>query len=180
MNDDDLMVRTARGDGEAFRLLVERWEKAVFAFHERMVGSAEDALDLSQETFLRVYDQARKYRPSGQFRSWLFRIAGNLARSWLRRKRIVRWLRFEPERHDRSSSSIPADRLLEMDETERAVRQALARLPDRQRQAILLRRYDNLSHQEIATALRTTVPAVESLLQRAMGALRKDLSRRGI
>lgn len=170
------MARAARGDEEAFRLLVERWERPIFAFLLRMVGSREEALDLGQETFIRVHAQAARYRPSGQFRSWLFRIAGNLARSWLRRSRILSWMRFDPRRHDRCLADDPADHRLEREETRRAVRQAIFRLPDRQRQAILLRQYEGLNYKEIAAVLGATVPAVESLLQRAMVALRKDLT----
>jgi RNA polymerase sigma-70 factor (ECF subfamily) len=176
VTDDDLMAGTARGEEAAFRQLVQRWEGPIFAFLQRMLDSPEDALDLSQETFLRVHAQARRYEPAGRFRGWLFRIAGNLARSWLRRKRTLRWIRFDPARHDQPSSHADAARSLERQETRRQVRDALARLPDRQRQAVLLRRYEGLGYSEIATALGTTVPAVESLLQRAMARLRKDLA----
>jgi len=65
-----------------------------------MLGSVEEAEDLTQETFVRVHGQARRYRASGSFRSWLFRIAGNLARSRLRRRRILRWVNFDPAAHD--------------------------------------------------------------------------------
>jgi RNA polymerase sigma-70 factor (ECF subfamily) len=174
------MVRVAQEDEEAFRLLIERWERPVFVFLERMVGSPEEALDLSQEAFLRVYDRASRYRPSGRFRSWLFRIAGNLGRSWLRRRRILRWLRFDIQKHDRPSGAPGTDSRLEREELRLAVREALGRLPDRQRQAILLRRFEGMSQREIAATLQTTVPAVESLLQRAMTTLRRELTRKGV
>ena len=170
------MALGAQGDEDAFRILVQRWEKPVMAFLERMLGSREDAEDLGQETFFRVCRQAGRYRASGQFRSWLFRIAGNLARSRLRRRRILEWVHFEPGRHDVTTESVPPDRELEREESRRIVRAALDKLPDRQRQAVLLRRYEGLSHREIASALGTTVPAVESLLHRALAALRKDLA----
>lgn len=174
--DDDLMVRAARGDEEAFHLLVERWQGPVYAFLERMMGSREEALDLSQETFLRIYAQAARYRPQGQFKSWLFRIAGNLARSGLRRRRIVRWVRFEAPLHDRPTHAATPVSGLERAETREDVRRALATLPGRQRQAVLLRHYAELSQREIAETMGTTVPAVESLLQRAMVALRLQLA----
>lgn len=174
-NDDDLMRRTVEGDEQAFRVLVERWERPIFAFLDRMVGSREEAQDLSQETFLRVYTNADRYRSEGQFRSWLFRIAGNLTRSRLRRNRILRWIRFEPSVHDIPSGREGADKILERDETRQAVRAALDKLPFRQRQAIVLRRYDDLSYREIASAMNISVAAVESLLQRAMDSLKKRL-----
>lgn len=174
--DDALMVCVAQDDQEAFRLLVERWERPVYAFLERMMGSREEALDLSQETFLRIYTQARRYRPQGQFRSWLFRIAGNLARSGLRRKRIVRWVRFDAPLHDRPMHAVTPETDLARAEARADVRRALQALPERQREAVLLRHYAELSHREIAQSMGTTVPAVESLLQRAMVALRLHLA----
>jgi RNA polymerase sigma-70 factor, ECF subfamily len=177
--DDDLMVGAAHGDEMAFRQLVERWQQSVYAFLERMMGSREEALDLAQETFLRVYTQAPRYRPTGQFRSWLFRIAGNLARSGLRRRRIVRWISFDPALHDRPARGETAVGRLERAESRTAVRRALAELPDRQRQAVVLRHYEHLSHREIAATMGATVPAVESLLQRAMASLRSRLAAAG-
>jgi RNA polymerase sigma-70 factor (ECF subfamily) len=177
VTDDDLMARVTDGDEGAMRALVERWEGPVFVFLERMTGSREEAQDLGQETFLRVYRQAGRYRASGRFRSWLFRIAGNLARSRLRRSRLVRWLRFDPARHDAPSPEAAPDRGLERAETVSVVRAALARLPARQRQAVVLRQFNELSYAQIAEAMDTTVPAVESLLHRAMTALRDLLAR---
>lgn len=177
MTDDELMAQGATGDEEAFRALVARWERPVFAFLDRMLGSVEEAQDVGQETFLKVFQQARRYRPSGQFKSWIFRIAGNLARSRLRRRKIVRWVRFDPFTHDRASAESGADARIERDDVRAAVRGALSRLPERQRQAVLLRRYENMSYEDIAGVLNTTVPAVESLLSRAMATLRRDLAK---
>lgn len=178
MTDDELMECVAKGDEEAARLLVQRWECAVFAFLERMVRSREDAQDLGQETFVRVCREARRYKPSGRFRSWLFRIAGNLARDSLRRKRIISWVSFSPGLHDRSTSNEGPDVDVERDETRMTVRHALEKLPDRQRQAVLLRAYQEFSYREIAAAMKVTVPAVESLLQRGVAALRKELGQK--
>jgi len=179
-DDDTLMVMTARGEEAAFRLLVSRWEQPVFAFLLNMTGSREDAQDLAQETFLRVYEQASRYRAQGRFRSWLFRIAGNQARSWLRRRKILRWVRFDTSRHDRRDGSRLPDEVLAGKESAGVVRAALQRLPLRQRQAVILRRYQELNYQEIATVLDTTVSAVESLLQRAAAGLRSQLTGKGV
>lgn len=172
MTDDQLMSLVAQGDESACRLLVERWEGPVFAFLFRMLGSREEAQDLGQETFLRVYREAKRYRPSGQFRSWLFRIAGNQARSRLRRRRLVAWLRLDPETLDVPAGEETVEEALERQDTKAAVRRAIARLPDRQRQAVILRQYEEMSYREIAGAMGITVPAVESLLHRAMTTLR--------
>jgi RNA polymerase sigma-70 factor (ECF subfamily) len=176
VGDDDLMRSTAEGDEGAFRLLVERWEQPIFRFLDRMLASREEAEDACQETFLRVYQQAKRYRPEGQFRSWLFRIAGNLARSKLRRDRVLRWVHLEPGLHDRPDPRAGPDRALEREENRRAVREALAKLPARQREAVLLQRYEEMSYREIAAAMDVSVPAVESLLQRATVSLRRTLA----
>ncbi|MFH1842467.1 MAG: RNA polymerase sigma factor [bacterium] len=176
VNDDELMHGIAAGDENAFRLLVKRWERPVFAFLFHMLQVVDEAEDLCQETFIRVHKQAGRYRPEGKFKSWLFRIAGNLARSLLRRRKILRWVRFDAVQHDQQSSSSAPDRDLEQKQLQQIVRRALARLPDRQREAVVLRRYQDMSYREIAETLGTTSAAVESLLQRAATALRRDLA----
>jgi len=176
VNDDELMQGVAARDENAFRLLVTRWERPLFAFLFHMLLSVDEAEDLSQETFIRVHKQAGRYRPAGKFKSWLFRIAGNLARSVLRRRKILRWVRFDAVQHDQQSASRTPDRDLEQKQLQQIVRQALARLPVRQREAVVLRRYQGMSYREIAETLDTTCAAVESLLQRAAAALRQDLA----
>ena len=96
MDDDALMTLTAEGEETAFSLLVQRWEKDVLSFLIYMLGSVEEAEDLVQETFVQVFRKAGSYRAAGMFKSWLFRIAGNLARSRLRRRKILRWVSFDP------------------------------------------------------------------------------------
>jgi RNA polymerase sigma-70 factor (ECF subfamily) len=177
VDDDLLMERIARGDEAAFRALVERWERPVFAFLARMLGSREEAQDLSQETFLRVYRSAGRYRGSGRFKSWLFRIAGNQARSRLRRRKVLSWVGLDPEREDLPSPGESAERRMEREDEAARVRRAVTALPARQREAVVLREYEGMSYQEIAEAMGTSVSAVESLLHRAVTALRKELIR---
>jgi RNA polymerase sigma-70 factor (ECF subfamily) len=177
LNDDQLMQRIATGEETAFRLLVERWERPVHAFLWRMTGSREEAQDLCQDTFVKVHAHARRYQPEGRFKSWLFRIAGNLVRSWARRRKLVGWIAFDRVAHDRPAQEPAPDAGLGRDDTQRVVTEALARLPGRQREAIVLRRFHDLSQQEIAAAMGVSEGAVESLLVRAMQALRKDLAR---
>jgi RNA polymerase sigma-70 factor (ECF subfamily) len=174
--DDALMSRAARGEEAAFRLLVQRWESQVHAFLVSMLGSPEEAQDLAQETFVKVYAQAGRYRGEGLFRSWLFRIAGNLARSRLRRRKILRWVSFDPAVHDVRDEGPAPDGALVAHERTQAVRAAVAALPERQRQALTLHRYQGLKYKEIAAAMDTTVPGIESLIQRALAALRTDLA----
>jgi RNA polymerase sigma-70 factor (ECF subfamily) len=173
------MIRTAAGEETAFRLLVQRWEQDVKAFLTHMLGSVEEAEDLAQDTFVQVYRKAGSYQPAGKFKSWLFRVAGNLARSRLRRRKILRWVSFDPALHDRGINQQGPDEALEHHQREKAIRTALARLPDRQRQALVLHRFQGMRYQEVAAAMDTTLPGVESLIQRALAGLRADLAGKG-
>ena len=138
LDDDTLMARTAGGEEAAFRLLVLRWEGQVKAFLIHMLGSVEEAEDLAQDTFVQVFRKAGSYRPEGKFQSWLFRVAGNRARSRLRRKKILGWVRFNPDLHDRRGGGNRPDEDLEQAQLSRAIQTALDRLPARQRQALAL------------------------------------------
>ncbi len=177
-DDDTLMIQTAQGEEAAFRLLVLRWEKQVLSFLIHMLGSVDEAEDLVQDTFVKVFRQAKGYRPEGLFRSWLFRIAGNEARSRLRRRSILRWVRFEPETHEVPTGSEPLSDLERRESAER-LHLAVARLPARQKEALILHRFQGLKYKEVALVMKTTVPGVESLLHRALAALKKQLSREG-
>ncbi len=198
-DDDALMAAAAAGDEAAFRALVERWERRVQAFLFRSLGSREDAADLAQETFLRLFRAAPGYAPRGRFAPFLFRIAGNLARNEIRRRTVRRWLTLgggagegRGPAGDASPGSAAEDALarLEAPESDRPdealrrardaerVRRALLALPERQRMAVVLKRFEGFTQEETAEALGTSVKAVESLLVRGMAALRKALEQR--
>ncbi len=177
MTDDQLMIRGAAGDEAALRTLIERWEKPVFAFLVRMLGSPEEAEDLCQDTFMRLISSSGRYRPEGRFQSWLFRIAGNLARSRLRRRKILRWLPLTSGHHETPAPGLDPLNALAAGQEQERVRAAIRQLPDRQRQALILKRYNELSYQEIAEAMGISVGSVQMLLHRAMSALKRDLSR---
>lgn len=178
--DDKLMADYAGGDENALRILVERWERQIFAFLVRMLGSPEEAEDLCQDTFMSLIKAADRYQSDGKFQSWLFRIAGNQARSRLRRRKILRWLPLSNEYDNTPSQEKDALDTLAGREERDIVQDAIARLPERQRQAVVLKQYHDMSYQEISEALDASVSSVQMLLHRAMTALRKDLaSRRG-
>ncbi len=179
LDEDALMIQIAAGNEEAFRLLVVRWERDVLSFLIHMLGSVEEAEDLVQDTFVQVFKKAASYRPAGRFKSWLFKIAGNLARSRLRRRKILSWVRFDPVIHDTGGSGRGPDANLEQDQRTAAVQAALDRLPGRQKEAMVLHRFQGMRYQEVAAAMGTTVAGVESLIQRALAALRSDLAGKG-
>lgn len=174
--DDNLMIDYVNGDERALQILIERWERQVFAFLYHMLGSPEEAEDLCQDTFMKLISAASRYQPNGKFQSWLFRIAGNQARSRLRRRKILRWLPLTDDYDNAPSTERNALDTLSGKEEQVAVQEALARLPERQRQALVLKQYQDLSYQEIAETMETTVSSVQMLLHRAMTAMRKDLT----
>jgi len=180
LDDDTLMAGVARGEETAFRLLVLRWERDIIIFLSHMLGSLEEAEDLAQETFVQVFKKAGGYRAEGKFKSWILRVAGNLARSRLRRRKILRWVSFDSAVHDvadRGQGKV--DRMVK-DESAQLVRDAVAKLPDRQREALVLHRFQGMKYKEIAEVMGTTVPGIESLIQRAMANLRTKMRGKGL
>ena len=180
--DDALVEAAGRGDREALRVLVERWGPRVRAFLQRALASSRDAEDLAQETFLRVHRAAPRYRSQGRFPAWLFRIAGNLARQELRRRKVVFLLLGEPASSpEEVFASLPAppsfapESALQAEELRRALAWAVSRLPARQRLAVLLRYYEEMSVAAIAEALGTSPHGAESLLARGTRTLRSLL-----
>ncbi|MBM4037180.1 MAG: sigma-70 family RNA polymerase sigma factor [Planctomycetes bacterium] len=170
--DEHLMSRVAAGDMGALGELVRRHQGAVGSFAFRMLGRRDAADDVVQEAFLHVHRAARRYRPEAKFTTWLYSIVVNLCRDVARRaQRAPVQLDDEPG----PSTASATDPLVARERAER-VRRALGALPERQRTAILLHRYQELSHREIAQATGWSESAVESLIVRAYATLRQELA----
>jgi RNA polymerase sigma-70 factor (ECF subfamily) len=183
LQDDALVAAAARGDAAAFRILVERYAPRLRAFAVRALGSRDDADDVVQETFVRAHRAAPRYVPAGRCAAWLFRIAGNLVRQELRRRRVRGWLVGRAPGDDAALlASLPAPRFFAADgplhdaQARAALARALARLPERQRLAVLLRFFDELPVRDIADALAISEHAAESLLARGTATLRRLLA----
>ncbi len=169
VEDRDLIAKARRGDVEAFNLLVSRWEKRVFNYLLRLLANREDALDVSQDVFLKAYQNLPKLGDADKFAGWLFRIAHNEAFSLLRRKRPETEIR--PDLPPAGSSS----RLLPL-ELSLAVESALKRLSDDQREAVLLKVYQGFKFDEIAEILECPVSTVKSRLYTALELLKTTLA----
>lgn len=179
--DHALMARIGQGDHQAFRELVERHQHAVVGTVAKMLGNNQDAEDISQQVFLRIWRNARNYRPDAKFTTYLFTIARNLVFNETRRKSRKKEVSSE-EREENSNQLIedspdhrPDAELLQT-ELQQAVDRAIAALPEAQRMAVVLRRYEQLSYEEIAEILKLSVSAIKSLLFRARTTLRESLS----
>lgn len=179
--DHSLMARIGAGDHEAFRELVERHQNAVIGTVAKMLGNSSEAEDISQQVFLRIWRNAKRYRPEAKFTTYLFTITRNLVFNETRRrgrkKEVSADEREENSHHliEDSPDRQPDAEILQA-ELQRAVDDAIASLPDAQRVAVVLRRYEQLPYEEIAEVLGLSLSAVKSLLFRARTTLREALS----
>jgi RNA polymerase sigma-70 factor, ECF subfamily len=180
-DDFALMERIAVGDHGAFRRLVERHQNAVIGTVAKMLGNASEAEDISQQVFLRIWRHAKRYRPDAKFTTYLFTITRNLVFNESRRRSRKREVSSD-EHEENSNQFIAADPERQPDaailqaELQAAVDAAISALPEAQRMAVILRRYEQLSYEEIAAVLDLSVSAIKSLLFRARTTLRESLS----
>lgn len=189
-SDDELVARfREEQDRASFEELVRRHRNRVFALALRMVKNEEEALDIVQETFLSAWRKLPEFRGEAQFGSWVHRIAANFALMKIRHNKVVNGVeeplettdgKFRPDGHwdvyptgmwGRRADDVALDAELR----DRLIA-AVEKLPDAYRAVFMLRDFDGLSYDEIATSLETTVPAVKSRLHRARLALREDLA----
>ena len=169
VEDRDLIAKARKGDVEAYNLLVSRWEKRVFNYLLRLVSNREDALDVSQEVFLKTYQSLAKLDDPERFGAWLFRIAHNEAFSLLRRRKPEGEMPFERGAPVRGSELLPIELSL-------AVEKALGRLSEEQREAVLLKVYQGFKFEEMAEILSCPVSTVKSRLYTALDLLKTTLA----
>jgi RNA polymerase sigma-70 factor (ECF subfamily) len=147
-----------------------------------MLGSNSDVDDIAQQVFVRVWKSAKRYVPRAKFTTWLLKITRNLVFNELRRRSRhasvpLQLDQEEEERPVKDERAIPPDASLLEEELQQAIEDAIAKLPETQRMAVILRRYDGLTYEEIADVLDQSVPAVKSLLFRGRTELRATLQR---
>lgn len=182
--DNELVKRVARGDDEAFKLLFERHHRLAWSVIYRQLGSVAASEDLVQEAFLRVYRAAPKYEPSAKFSTWFYTVVTNLCLNY-KRDRARDRLRLVGGDEEGESNALEQLAAVEPDEhgddeaqkRTQAVQQAIAELPENQRMALILSRYEEKSYEEVAEILGVTVAAVKSLTSRARTTLKEKLQR---
>lgn len=180
--DSQLMLRVKEGDEPSFALLLQRFRLPVYQFLNRMVQSPAVAEELAQEVFLRVYRARATYEPNAKFTTWLYRISAHLALNYLRDSRKERdHVRLDdaPEIgrpvQVASSGSTIEETLVEDYRVQR-IRRAVGELPEKQRVAVLMHKYQEMNYRQIAELLDTSESAVKSLLFRAYESLRVKLA----
>jgi RNA polymerase sigma-70 factor (ECF subfamily) len=186
-HDKMLMVQIANGDDEALRELIEKHQGAVYGTIAKMLGDPAEAQDLAQQVFIRVYRAAKTYRATAQFKTWMFTIVRHLVFNEHRRRSRGLFISLSPPENESGHGGMPSgldlqdmvnktpDQNLLQEEMLQKVDEAIRALPEQQRLAIILRRYDEFSYEQIAEILKTSVPSTKSLLFRARETLRVAL-----
>jgi RNA polymerase sigma-70 factor (ECF subfamily) len=182
--DVELMLRLKNGEDLTLNELMTRWQQPLVAFIYRYIGHQADALDLAQETFVRVYQSRSRYTARAKFASWLFTIAANLCRNYVRRWERGGGTAMESLDADSTNTSEwvltsdnSPDQAAIKSELISSVKEAITRLPHDLKTVILLYEYEDRSYEEISSVLGCTIKAVEMKLYRARKLLRELLSR---
>lgn len=175
VEDADLIRKARKGDVGAFNALVSRWDKRVYNYLLRILGNREDALDLSQDVFLKAYQNLRKLEDPARFAPWLFRIAHNEAYSLFRKRRPETDVEELPVETTGESIAVGGSPVFPV-ELSLAVAKALERLSPEQREAVILKVYQGFKFEEMAGILDCPVSTVKSRLYTALDLLKAELA----
>jgi RNA polymerase sigma-70 factor (ECF subfamily) len=184
VSDADVMLRVKTGDESAFAYLVHKYRRPIVGFMYRLCHNPSTAEELAQEVFLRVYRSRTTYEPSAKFTTWLYRIATNLAVNHARdtrHERAENTVRLDEPDHETGTTPDLADESLTVEEKmlrrERlaAIRSKVNALPERQRVAVVMHKYEQMDYRQIADVLKLSESATKSLLFRAYETLREQL-----
>ncbi len=186
-NDTDvaLMLRVRAGDEDAFRELIERYQRAVIGVIYRAIGDAWEAEDIAQRVFIQVFRSARRYKPTAKFTTWLYTITHNAIRNEYRRRSRHAAESFdaltqpgetgEPGAQLADPQATDPSQIVSEHELQEKIQAAIQLLPEAQRTAVILCRFEGLPYEEIAEVLDCSVAAVKSLLHRARETLKEKL-----
>lgn len=182
-SDEELVARSIGGDRDSFNQLIVRWERPIYALAYRTLGREEEARDICQETFLRAFRALPNFRGQAKFSSWLYRIALNLCRDWIRKERRAPVVQppEDVDLFDLAASAEPSESIEDLvarKDMTRLVEKAMARLPEEQRTAILLKEYHGLTFQEIADLVGCPLSTVKTRLYQGLTVLRRELAQR--
>jgi len=182
--DEELVALSIEGDVDSFNQLVVRWQRPIYALAYRVIGREEEARDIVQETFLRAFRGIGNFRGQAKFSSWVYRIALNLCRDWIRRERRTP-ISPTPEGIDvieLAAEQGPAESIEDLvarHDMSRTVARAMETLPDEQRTAIILKEYHGMTFQEIADLQGCPLSTVKTRLYQGLTVLRRYLQQEG-
>ena len=184
MSETDIIKKLQQGDERAFRVMVEKYQKLVVNACYKMVFNQEDAKDIAQEVFIEVFHSIHKFRGESKFSTWLYRISINRSLNFIRdNKNQKKTQAIEQDNFGRQAKKEAdlgvygdeADKAVESQERQKMLHKTISSLPESQRVAFTLNKYEDLSYQQIAEVMETSVSAVESLIHRAKKNLQKKL-----
>ena len=181
VSDEELLAQSLDGDLNAFEVIVNRYKDRLYNFVLRFVGDQETAEDIVQETFLRAYRNRGSFQAIAKFSTWIYTIAGNLAKSELRRRRRWRFLSLGSQDERGTTFELPdesarPDKATETALAEMRIEDAIARLPERYREAVILRDVEGLDYEEIAQIIGCPLGTVKSRINRGRLRLQEELS----
>jgi RNA polymerase sigma-70 factor (ECF subfamily) len=184
ITDEELVARSRGGDLDSFNQLILRWERPIYALAYRVIGREEDARDVCQETFLRAFRALPGFKGQAKFSSWLYRIALNLCRDWIRRQRRVPLMQMPDDADplELAGAVGPAESIEDLvarRELSAVVAEAMTLLPEEQRTAIILKEYHGMTFQEIADLQGCPLSTVKTRLYQGLSVLRRHLERNG-
>ncbi len=174
--DIDVMLRFQRGDEKAFETLVTRHQRNVLNLIYRYLGNASQADDAAQEVFIKLYRARDKYTPKAKFSTWLYRITVNHCLNEIRSRKSQPTSVAPIEEVTEEGQTASPDDQIHQGELRQTVKEAIDSLPENQRMAVILARYEEMSYEEIAETMKTSLEAVKSLLHRAKESLQQKLS----
>ena len=182
--DEELVTRSRGGDLDSFNQLILRWERPIYALAYRVIGREEDARDVCQETFMRAYRGLPGFKGQAKFSSWLYRIALNLCRDWIRRQRRAPTVQLAEgvDPTELASQQGPVESIEDLvarRELSGVVKEAMALLPEEQRTAIVLKEYHGMTFQEIADLQGCPLSTVKTRLYQGLSVLRRHLEKNG-
>ena len=182
--DEELVARSRTGDMDSFNQLILRWERPIYALAYRVIGQEEDARDVAQETFLRAFRALPGFKGQAKFSYWIYRIALNLCRDWIRRKKRtpVSQLPEDVDLSELAAEQGPTESvedLVARRELSAVVQEAMALLPEEQRTAVILKEYHGMTFQEIADLQGCPLSTVKTRLYQGLSVLRRHLQRNG-
>jgi RNA polymerase sigma-70 factor (ECF subfamily) len=185
LTDEELVARSIEGDQDSFNQLIVRWERPIYGLAYRVIGREEDARDVVQETFLRAFRALPGFKGQAKFSSWLYRIALNLCRDWIRRQKRTPVVA-APEGVDiieLAAEQGPVESietLVVRKQLSETVAEAMQHLPEEQRTAIILKEYHGLTFQEIADLQGCPLSTVKTRLYQGLSVLRRRLEQQGM
>jgi RNA polymerase sigma-70 factor (ECF subfamily) len=182
--DEELVARAQGGDIDSFNQLIVRWERPIYALAYRVIGREEDARDVCQDAFLRAYRALPGFKGQAKFSSWLYRIALNLCRDWIRRQRRapVSQLPEDIDATELAAETGPVESIEDLvarRELSAIVEAAMSELSEEQRTAIILKEYHGMTFQEIADMQGCPLSTVKTRLYQGLSLLRRRLEQQG-